>query len=165
MSLSTSEMKSAFFGIGRRKTSVAKVVLVPGTGSMVVNQKPGELYMQCNSQYINALKTPLITLGLENNYDIYVNTHGGGLRGQADAIKLGVARALCHISSENRTSLKAEGLLTRDARRKERKKIRFKESKKSFSILETLISKYSKWQKQKFILTGTQMQKFIATGS
>lgn len=131
MSLSTSEMKSALFGIGRRKTSVAKVVLVPGTGSMVVNQKPGELYMQCNSQYINALKTPLITLGLENNYDIYVNTHGGGLRGQADAIKLGVARALCHISSENRTSLKAEGLLTRDARRKERKKYGLKKARKA----------------------------------
>jgi small subunit ribosomal protein S9 len=87
--------------------------------------------MQCNSQYINALKTPLITLGLENNYDIYVNTHGGGLRGQADAIKLGVARALCHISSENRTSLKAEGLLTRDARCKERKKYGLKKARKA----------------------------------
>ena len=82
MTLSTAETKSAFFGIGRRKTSVAKVVLVPGTGSMVVNHKPGEHYLQYNSQYINASKTPLTSLGLENMYDIYVNTHGGGLKGQ-----------------------------------------------------------------------------------
>ena len=131
MSLSPPEMKSAYFGIGRRKSSVAKVVLVPGTGSMIVNQKPGELYMQCNSQYITALKTPLISLGVENLYDIYVNTHGGGLKGQADAIKLGVARALCHISSEHRTPLKVEGLLKRDSRRKERKKYGLKKARKA----------------------------------
>ena len=91
MSLSASETKSAYFGIGRRKTSVAKVILFPGTGAMVVNHKQGEKYLQYNSQYINASKIPLTTLGLENMYDIYVNTHGGGLKGQADAIKLGVA--------------------------------------------------------------------------
>ena len=90
MSLSASETKSAFFGIGRRKTSVAKVVLVPGTGSMTVNQKIGELYLQYNSQYINSSKTPLTILGLEKMYNIHVNTHGGGLKGQADAIKLGI---------------------------------------------------------------------------
>ena len=131
VSLSTSETKSAYFGIGRRKTSVAKVILVPGTGSMMVNQKPGELYMQFNSQYINASKSPLTTIGLENMYDIYVNTHGGGLKGQADAIKLGVARALCYMSPENRTALKPEGLLTRDSRRKERKKYGLKKARKA----------------------------------
>ena len=72
MSLSTSEATSAYFGIGRRKTSVAKVILVPGTGSLIVNHKPGELYLQYNSQYINASKEPLTNLGLENLYDIYV---------------------------------------------------------------------------------------------
>ena len=131
MSLPASETKSAYFGIGRRKTSVAKVILVPGNGSMIVNQKLGELYLQFNSQYINAAKIPLTTLGLENIYDIYVNTHGGGMKGQADAIKLGVARALCYISSENRASLKAEGFLTRDARRKERKKYGLKKARKA----------------------------------
>jgi small subunit ribosomal protein S9 len=131
VSLSASEMKSAYFGIGRRKTSVAKVILVPGTGSMMVNQKPGELYLQFNSQYITTSKTPLTTLGLENMYDIYVNTHGGGLKGQADAIKLGVARALCYMSPENRTSLKADGLLTRDSRRKERKKYGLRKARKA----------------------------------
>ena len=131
MSGSTSEQKSTYFGIGRRKTSVAKVVLVPGTGSMIVNQKPGELYMQCNSQYINTSKIPLTTLGLENMYDIYVNTHGGGLKGQADAIKLGVARALCYMSPENRASLKPEGVLTRDSRRNERQKYGLKKARKA----------------------------------
>ena len=72
MSLMTSDKQAAYFGIGRRKTSVAKVILVSGSGSMVVNHKPGELYLQFNSQYINAAKAPLIKLGLENTYDIYV---------------------------------------------------------------------------------------------
>jgi small subunit ribosomal protein S9 len=131
MSLSASETKSAYFGIGRRKTSVAKVILVPGTGAMVVNHKQGEKYLQFNSQYISASKGPLTILGLENMYDMYVNTHGGGLKGQADAIKLGVARALCYMSPENRTSLKSEGVLTRDSRRKERKKYGLKKARKA----------------------------------
>ena len=131
MSLMTSDTQAAYFGIGRRKTSVAKVILVPGTGSMVVNHKPGELYLQFNSQYINASKAPLIKLGLENTYDIYVNTHGGGLKGQADAIKLGVARALCYISNDNRSSLKTAGYLTRDARCKERKKYGLRKARKA----------------------------------
>jgi|TARA_B110000444_G_scaffold261046_1_gene310710 small subunit ribosomal protein S9 len=127
----TSDQQAAYFGIGRRKTSVAKVILVPGTGSMVVNHKPGELYLQFNSQYINASKAPLIKLGLENTYDIYVNTHGGGLKGQADAIKLGVARALCYISNDNRSSLKTAGYLTRDARCKERKKYGLRKARRA----------------------------------
>ena len=131
MSLMTSDMQTAYFGIGRRKTSVAKVILVSGTWSMVVNHKPGELYLQFNSQYINAAKAPLIKLGLENTYDIYVNTHGGGIRGQADAIKLGVARALCYISSDNRSELKLAGYLTRDARCKERKKYGLRKARKA----------------------------------
>jgi len=127
----TSDQQAAYFGIGRRKTSVAKVILVPGTGSMVVNHKPGELYLQFNSQYINASKAPLRKLGLENTYDIYVNTHGGGLKGQADAIKLGVARALCYISNDNRSSLKTAGYLTRDARCKERKKYGLRKARRA----------------------------------
>lgn len=131
MSLMSSDTQAAYFGIGRRKTSVAKVILVSGSGSMVVNHKPGELYLQFNSQYINAAKAPLIKLGLENTYDIYVNTHGGGIKGQADAIKLGVARALCYISSDNRSSLKGAGYLTRDARSKERKKYGLRKARKA----------------------------------
>ena len=124
-------MQPIYFGIGRRKTSVAKVTLVPGTGSLTVNHKPGALYLQYNSQYINSSKAPLLTLGLENSYDIYVNTHGGGIKGQADAIKLGVARALCYISSDNRSSLKTAGYLTRDARSKERKKYGLRKARRA----------------------------------
>ena len=131
MSLMTSDLQAAYFGIGRRKTSVAKVILVPGTGSMVVNHKPGELYLQFNSQYINASKEALIQLGLENAYDMYVNTHGGGIKGQADAIKLGVARALCYISADNRSTLKTAGFLTRDSRSKERKKYGLRKARKA----------------------------------
>ena len=98
---------------------------------MTVNQKPGALYLNYNSQYISSSKAPLTALGLENSYDIYVNTHGGGLRGQADAIKLGVARALCHISNENRSQLKPEGFLVRDARAKERKKYGLRKARKA----------------------------------
>ena len=131
MSLMTSDLQAAYYGIGRRKTSVAKVILVPGTGSMVVNHKPGELYLQFNSQYINASKGALIQLGLENAYDMYVNTHGGGIKGQADAIKLGVARALCYISADNRSTLKTAGFLTRDSRSKERKKYGLRKARKA----------------------------------
>jgi small subunit ribosomal protein S9 len=131
MSSITSDIQAAYFGIGRRKTSVAKVILVPGTGSMVVNHKQGERYLQFNSQYINSSKSPLIQLGLENAYDIYVNTHGGGVKGQADAIKLGVARALCYISTDNRNSLKSGGYLTRDSRSKERKKYGLRKARKA----------------------------------
>jgi small subunit ribosomal protein S9 len=131
MALQMSETQAAYFGIGRRKTSVAKVVIVPGTGSIVVNHKPGEIYLQFNAQLINATKAPLTVLGLENTYDIYVNTHGGGLKGQADAIKLGVARALCYMSNDNKVALKAEELLTRDARCKERKKYGLRKARKA----------------------------------
>ena len=127
----TSNTQIAYFGIGRRKTSVARVILVSGTGAMAVNHKSGEFYLQYNSQYINAAKSPLIKLGLEDQYDIRVNVHGGGLKGQADAIKLGVARALCYISSENRAPLKIMGYLARDARRKERKKYGLRKARKA----------------------------------
>ena len=129
--MSTSETQSAYFGIGRRKNSVAKVIIVPGSGSLVVNHKPGELYLQFNAQYIDATKSPLITLGLEKAYDIYVNAHGGGLKGQADAIKLGIARALCYMSADNKTTLKAQALLTRDAKCKERKKYGLRKARKA----------------------------------
>ena len=129
--MDTQTNKVVYWGTGRRKTSVARVVIVPGNGSIVVNHKPGELYLQFNAQYIDATKSPLTVLGLEKAYDIYVNTHGGGLKGQADAIKLGVARALCFMSSNNKIALKAENLLTRDARCKERKKYGLRKARKA----------------------------------
>jgi len=85
--------KVVYLGTGRRKSSVARVRLVPGTGAVIVNKREGSEYFQQIQDYIQALKAPLETLGLENEYDILVNSHGGGLTGQSDAVKLGVARA------------------------------------------------------------------------
>ena len=123
--------RAVYWGTGRRKTAVARVRLVPGTGNIVVNGKPGDLYLQFNASYISGVKAPLETLGLENEYDILVNAHGGGITGQADAIKLGVARALCELSPENRKPLKVEGYLTRDPRAKERKKYGLRKARKA----------------------------------
>ena len=77
------------------------------------------------------IKAPLETLGLENEYDIVVKAHGGGLTGQSDAVKLGVARALCQLDPENRQPLKTEGYLTRDPRAKERKKYGLHKARKA----------------------------------
>ena len=131
MSFSISEKELDCFGIGSRKSAVAKVSLVLGTGKLIVNLTQGEKYLQFNSEYINSVKLPLAKLGVEHMYDIYVKTHGGGVKAQAEAIKLGVARALCYLSPENRASLKSEGFLSRDARCKERKKYGLKKARKA----------------------------------
>ena len=120
-----------YWGTGRRKSSVARVRLVPGSGQLTVNGKPGDLYLQFNPAYLSAAKAPLETLGLENEYDILVNAKGGGLTGQADSIRLGVARALCELDPENRKPLKVEGYLTRDPRAKERKKYGLHKARKA----------------------------------
>ena len=118
-------------GTGRRKNAIARVRLVPGEGTITINGKPGDLYLQFNAEYLSGAKAPLETLGLEGEYDILVNAHGGGLTGQADAIKLGVARALCQLAPENRKPLKVEGYLTRDPRAKERKKYGLRKARKA----------------------------------
>ena len=126
-----SDQQVVYTGTGRRKSSVARVRLVPGSGKITVNKKPGTEYFQQIQSYIQALKSPLETLGLENEYDLIVLTHGGGLTGQSDAIKLGVARALCELEPDNRQPLKAEGYLTRDPRAKERKKYGLRKARKA----------------------------------
>jgi small subunit ribosomal protein S9 len=127
----TTNGRVMYWGTGRRKASVARVRLVPGNGQLVVNGKAGDLYFQFNAGYLAATKAPLETLGLENEYDILVNAHGGGLTGQADSIRLGVARALCQLEPENRLHLKKEGYLTRDPRAKERKKYGLHKARKA----------------------------------
>lgn len=127
----TESGRAMYRGTGRRKSSVARVRLVPGTGRLVVNGREGENYLQYNAAYLNAAKAPLETLGLEGEYDILVNAHGGGLTGQADAIRLGVARALCEVDPDNRKPLKVEGYLTRDPRAKERKKYGLRKARKA----------------------------------
>ncbi len=123
--------RAVYLGTGRRKSSVARVRLVPGSGQIIVNDRPGDNYFNYNSNYLSTIKSPLETLGLENEYDILVNAHGGGLTGQADSVRLGVARALCELDPENRKPLKIEGYLTRDPRAKERKKYGLHKARKA----------------------------------
>jgi small subunit ribosomal protein S9 len=118
-------------GIGRRKQAVARVFLTPGTGNITINNVPGEKYLQYNTAYLNSVWGPLRTLSLESQLDITAIVKGGGLTGQADAIKLGVARLLCKMESQNRASLKPYGFLTRDARIKERKKYGLRKARKA----------------------------------
>ena len=120
-----------YSGTGRRKTSVARVRLVPGNGAITINGRPGNHYLNFNPAYLAAVKAPLQTLGLGESYDILVNVHGGGLTGQADAIKQGAARALCELSIDNRKPLKIEGHLSRDPRAKERRKYGLKKARKA----------------------------------
>lgn len=120
-----------YWGTGRRKSAIARVRLVPGSGQLIINGHPGELHLQGNPAYLSAAKAPLETLGLESEYDILVNVRGGGLTGHADAIKMGVARALCQLDPDNRKPLKVEGYLTRDPRCKERKKYGLKKARKA----------------------------------
>lgn len=123
--------RAMYWGTGRRKSAVARVRLVPGTGQLIVNGRPGDNYFNYNISYISAAKAPLETLGLENEYDILVTAEGGGLTGQSDSIRLGVARALCQLDPENRKPLKTEGYLTRDPRAKERKKYGLHKARKA----------------------------------
>ncbi len=132
--MQATEQKSnrvSYAGTGRRKSSVVRVRLVPGSGQLTINRKPGDLYLQFNPTYLALVKAPLEALGLEGDYDIIANARGGGLTGQADAIRLGVARALCQLDPDNRKPLKLEGYLTRDPRAKERKKYGLRKARKA----------------------------------
>jgi small subunit ribosomal protein S9 len=110
-----------FHAIGRRKTSVARVYLRPGTGAWEINGRTIEDYLPRHVLRQSAQRA-LVATENEGKFDVKVNVNGGGLRGQADAIRLGVARALLEVDETNRTRLRPEGLLTRDPREVERKK-------------------------------------------
>nr|BED43204.1 ribosomal protein S9 [Pyropia sp. Myanmar_A]BED43401.1 ribosomal protein S9 [Pyropia sp. Myanmar_B]BED43598.1 ribosomal protein S9 [Pyropia sp. Myanmar_C] len=131
MSTELIKTRALYSGTGRRKCAVARVRLIPGAGNLVINGISGASYLQFSPNYLRVSYAPLQVLGLLNQYDIHVNTTGGGLTGQADAIRLGVARALCSINPENRTTLKYEGYLTRDSRVKERRKYGLKKARKA----------------------------------
>jgi len=110
-----------YYATGRRKSAVARVWLVPGEGKVVVNKKPLEQYFPRPLHKV-LISTPLRQLGLEGRYDVIANVQGGGLTGQAGAIRLGVSRALLSVDASYRGQLRKAGLLTRDPRVKERKK-------------------------------------------
>lgn len=118
-------------GLGKRKQAIARVFLVPGNGIIKINKVSGEKYLQYNTNYLNNIWSPLEKLNLKNKFDIIAIVKGGGLTGQADAIKLGVARLLCKMENENRKILKPFGFLSRDARIKERKKYGLRKARKA----------------------------------
>ena len=114
-------MPEVFAATGRRKTAVAQVRLVRGTGKIVVNGRPFEEYFTTPSLQLTVLK-PFEVTKTTNNFNVKVKTDGGGVAGQAGAVRLGIARALLLYDATTRPSLKEQGLLTRDPRMKERKK-------------------------------------------
>ena len=109
-----------FYGLGRRKTSVARVRVFPGGGPFVVNGRPMEDYLPTAHDRYHALEPLRVLEGITVGMSVVVD--GGGHRGQAGAIRLGLARALCEMAADHRSPLKKAGMLTRDARAKERKK-------------------------------------------
>lgn len=131
MTILYSKSKTIYSGTGRRKSSIARVRLVPGSGKLIINGSPGESYLQFSPNYLRIACAPLKLLGLSREYDIYVKAEGGGLTGQADAIRLGVARALCAIHPDNRIMLKSEGYLTRNSKVKERRKYGLRKARKA----------------------------------
>ncbi|KAF9609404.1 hypothetical protein IFM89_015745 [Coptis chinensis] len=118
-------------GTGRRKCAIARVVLQEGTGKVIINYRDAKEYLQGNPLWLQYIKVPLVTLGYETSYDVFVKAHGGGLSGQAQAISLGIARALLKVSENHRVPLRKEGLLTRDSRVVERKKVGLKKARKA----------------------------------
>ena len=124
---------STVHNIGRRKTSVARVYVKPGTGNFVVNGKDAKDYFSTDVM-VYKVNQPFILTETAGQYDITVNVFGGGNTGQAEAIRLGISRALCEINAEFRPLLKPHGLLTRDARMVERKKPGQKKARKRFQF-------------------------------
>lgn len=121
---------TTFYGTGRRKSSVARVRILPGKGEITVNGKNLDEYATTDVTKI-IIKQPLVVTNNEGKFDMIVKVIGGGLSGQAGAIRHGLARALVKANEENKPALKAAGFLTRDPRMKERKKPGLKKARKS----------------------------------
>ncbi len=122
-----------YYGTGRRKSAIARVFLRPGTGEWKVNGKKFEEHFVTEQQRASAKRT-LVVADMAASFDVVTTVSGGGVAAQADAVKMGVARALLEFNTELRKTLKGEGLLTRDARVKERKKYGQKGARKRFQF-------------------------------
>lgn len=122
--------KVQFYGTGRRKSSVARVRLVPGNGQITINGKDSKDYF-CKKTLEMIIRQPLVLTETEGRFDVLVNAHGGGTTGQAGAVRLGIARALLKADAEYRPVLKRAGFLTRDPRMKERKKYGLKGARRA----------------------------------
>jgi small subunit ribosomal protein S9 len=119
--------------IGRRKTSVARIYMQPGKGEITVNKRSIEQYFPFDLHQI-VVKQPLVLVGVEGTYDISINVDGGGIKGQAEAARMAIARALCEFDVEHRPALKKEGFLTRDPRMVERKKPGRRKARRRFQF-------------------------------
>lgn len=119
--------------IGRRKTSIARVYVKPGKGTIIINDRELAIYFP-SEIHQTTVKQALTLAKLEGNYDVTVNVEGGGIKGQAGAIRLGIARAILTINAEHRSALRKEGLLTRDSRMVERKKPGRRKARRKFQF-------------------------------
>jgi small subunit ribosomal protein S9 len=122
-----------YYGTGRRKSSVARVFLRPGTGKFTVNARPFEEYFLTEAQRV-AAKQALVAAEAASQFDVLATASGGGVNGQAGAVRMGIARALVEFNAELRKKLKGEGFLERDSRGKERKKYGQKGARKRFQF-------------------------------
>ena len=119
--------------VGRRKKAVARVYLNKGAGAIMVNGRDYKAYFPII--YLqNQVELPLKTLDMMGTFDLVINVQGGGPKGQAEAIKMGIARVLCEVNAEHKPSLKKEGLMTRDSRMVERKKFGKAKARRSFQF-------------------------------
>ncbi len=119
--------------LGRRKTAVARLYLKPGSGQITINDKDIKEYFPAAILQETIIQ-PFQTTGTENKYDLTVNLKGGGIKGQAEALRLAIARALCEINADYKPALKAQGFLTRDSRMVERKKFGQPKARKRFQF-------------------------------
>ncbi len=119
-----------YMATGRRKTSVARVRLIPGNGKIVINKRDIDEYFDYDTLKVT-VKEPLVVTDTLGKYDVIVNVHGGGFSGQAGAIRHGIARALVEVNEEFKPILRKAGFLTRDARMKERKKYGLKKARRA----------------------------------
>ena len=124
---------AVYNAVGRRKGSVARVIISPGKGTIIVNGKPFKEYI-CRESLAIVVTQPLDLTDQRESYNVTVNVKGGGLTGQAGAIRLGIARALNDVSDDFRSPLKAAGFLTRDSREVERKKYGQPGARKKFQF-------------------------------
>lgn len=125
--------KDSYSAVGKRKSAIARVRLLPGRGKILVNKRDYEHYFGRVSQR-RLIREPIDLLKLKDEYDIMANVRGGGLSGQAGAIRHGIARALVRVNPEYKPQLKRAGLLTRDARVKERKKYGLRGARRAFQF-------------------------------
>ncbi|WP_409489769.1 30S ribosomal protein S9 [Amycolatopsis sp. cmx-11-12] len=116
--------------VGRRKEAVVRVRVVPGTGEFKLNGRTLEEYFP-NKVHQQLIREPLVTVDKPDSFDIFANLHGGGISGQAGALRLAIARALVEVDADDRPALKKAGFLTRDARATERKKYGLKKARKA----------------------------------